>query len=426
VKPSSATPNSKLPVLVYIFGGGYTIGSSSTFLYDGGNVVPRSIDLNQPVVYVSMNYRLSTFGFLGGKEMKDAKAGNLGIQDQRLALKWVQTYVKEFGGDPTKVTIWGESAGAVSVALHMVLNNGNNEGLFRAAVMESGSPAPFGDITKGQVYYDMMVEKTGCKGARDTLDCLRKVPYDTYKRATDETTGMVTYRGIALPWWPRVDGDFLTENPMHSVLRGHVANVPFITGNCDDEATLFTVTMLNISTTDQLKDWLRTYLVPGATDSQINGLLKHYPDDLRAGSPFDTGIKNALSPQYKRIAALQGDWVFQAPRRFFLKNRADKQNAWGFVSKRFKELPFLGSAHGTDLLNSFGDGELRDYIIRFANTLDPNGKEGLGIPWPQWNPKNPKAVIFQEDILFPVIVEDDTARAMPKDYISNMSLIYPF
>jgi len=427
VKPSSATSGSNLPVLVYIFGGGFVIGSSSTFLYDGGNVVPRSIDLDQPVVFVSMNYRLSAFGFLPGKEIKDAKVGNLGIQDQRLALKWVQTYIKEFGGDPTKVTIWGESAGAISVSLHMVLNNGNNEGLFRAAVMQSGSPGPFGDIEHGQVFYDFMVKETGCQGASDTLACLRKVPYDTYKRATDAAPGIVGYRGIALPWWPRVDGDFVTENPQYSVLRGHVANVPMITGDCDDEATLFTITLLNITTTEELRGWLKTYLVPNAKESQVTGLLEQYPDDQRAGSPFDTGLRNALTPQFKRIAALQGDWIFQAPRRFFLKNRAHKQNSWGFVSKRFKELPFLGSAHGTDLLNSFGNGgELKDYIIRFANKLDPNGKKGLGVPWPQWNRDKPKAVIFQDDILFPVIVEDDNARSMPKDYISNMSLLYPF
>jgi len=97
----------------------------------------------------------------------------------------------------------------------MVLNNGNQEGLFRAAVMQSGSPAPFGDISKGQVYYDMMVEKTGCKGARDTLECLRKVPYETYKRATDETTGMVTYRVSA----------YLTLSP-HELVHDRLA------GNC--------------------------------------------------------------------------------------------------------------------------------------------------------------------------------------------------
>jgi carboxylesterase type B len=89
---------------------------------------------------------------------------------------------------------WGESAGAISVALHMVLNNGNNEGLFRAAVMQSGSPGPFGDIEHGQVFYDIVVENAGCKGARDTLECLRQVPYETYKKATDDAPGIIAIR----------------------------------------------------------------------------------------------------------------------------------------------------------------------------------------------------------------------------------------
>ena len=73
----------------------------------------------------------------------------------------------------------------------MVLNNGNNEGLFRAAVMQSGSPGPFSDIEHGQVFYDTVVEKAGCKGARDTLECLRQVPYETYKKASDEAPGII-------------------------------------------------------------------------------------------------------------------------------------------------------------------------------------------------------------------------------------------
>jgi len=132
---------------------------------------------------------------------------------ERLALKWVQTYIKEFGGDPKKVTMygtmsfdsfpvlstylwrsWGESAGAISVSLHMLTNNGNQEGLFRGAVMQSGGPIPVGDIEHGQQYYDFMIKETGCKAQTDTLDCLRKVPYDTFKRAMDKTPNFFAYQ----------------------------------------------------------------------------------------------------------------------------------------------------------------------------------------------------------------------------------------
>ncbi|KAH9066827.1 carotenoid ester lipase precursor [Lactarius vividus] len=427
VKPSSATPNSKLPVIFWIFGGGFEIGGPST--YDGGSFVARSIDLGQPVIYVSVNYRLSAFGFLPGKEVKAEKVGNLGLQDQRLGLKWVQTYISEFGGDPSKVTIWGESAGAISVAHHMLTNNGNNEGLFRGAIMQSGGPIPVGDIENGQQYYDFMVEKTGCSEAWDTLDCLRKVPYATYKRAMDDSPNFFAYQGLVLAWLPRVDGVFLTRPTQHSVLRGEVANVPMIAGNCDDEGSLFSISTTNITTTAELKDYMKLYMMPKAEDSLVDLLLKYYPNDQRAGSPFDTGIKNALSPQFKRTAALQGDFVFHGPRRYLFQHRADKQKSWGFIHKRGKNLPFLGAAHGTDILNSFGVGpalsELRDYFIRFTNNLDPNGKRGLGVPWPQWDPKKPKAIIFQDSTIFPIVIGDDNYRTDALNYVANMSLLYP-
>ena len=89
---------------------------------------------------------------------------------------------------------WGESAGAVSVSLHLVANGGNPEGLFRAAVMHSGSPIPFGDISEGQSTYDFLVSDTGCSGAVDTLQCLREVPYATFKAAVDKTPGLFSYR----------------------------------------------------------------------------------------------------------------------------------------------------------------------------------------------------------------------------------------
>jgi len=421
ITPEDATEASNLPVVVWIFGGGFEIGG--TAIYDGWSIVSRSIEIGEPIIFVSMNYRVSAFGFLAGKEVKDAKIGNLGLQDQRLALKWVQQYISAFGGDPSKVTIWGESAGAISVALHMLVNKGDQEGLFRGAIMQSGGPIPVGDIEHGQEHYDQLVKNAGCDTSVDTLECLRTAPYARFKYAIDLSPDFFAYRGLALAWLPRVDGVFLTEPPQYSVLRGHVANVPMITGNCDDEGSLFSLSSLNITTTIGVGQYLRSFMMPTASQSEVDGLMQYYPEDPAAGCPFDTESRNMLSQSYKRIAAIQGDIVFHGPRRLLLKYRANKQDSWAFIHKRFKYLPFVGAAHGTDLANSFGRGDLVDYIIYFTQNLDPNGNQP--IRWPKYDLQNPKALIFQDDALFPVIIGNDDYRIDPLNFAVNLSLLHP-
>lgn len=157
--PATIPAGSGLPVVVWIYGGGFEFGTTSG--YDGAPIVGRSITTGSPVIYVSMNYRLNGFGFMASQEIKDAGVGNIGLDDresrsfvaggegevakagevatapsffffdalcscsmlstylipsftERAALRWVQRYISKFGGDPTKVTIWGESAGAIS------------------------------------------------------------------------------------------------------------------------------------------------------------------------------------------------------------------------------------------------------------------------------------------------------------------------
>jgi len=424
VAPKGVTSASKLPVVAWIFGGGFELGSTS--MYDGGVIVDRSILLGEPVVYVSMNYRVSAFGFLAGKEVKDAGVGNLGLQDQREALRWIQKYIGAFGGDPTKVTIWGESAGAISVSLQMLTNGGNTEGLFRAGFMQSGSPIPVGDITHGQKYYDFLVDQTGCASSSDTLQCLRNVPYATLKAAMDDTPSIFSYESLALAWLPRADGVFLKDTPQRLVLQGSVANIPIVNGDCDDEGSLFILSTLNITTDAQFKRYMQTNFLPAAPSSVIDKLATLWPSTLSAGSPFDTGSANALTPQSKRLAAIQGDLVFQAPRRFFIQQLANKQKVWSYANKRLKFIPVLGAAHGTDILNVYGGGDMTNYLINFAVNLDPNNKTTLltGQKWPQYSNSTPTLLTFQ-DGLIPLKLSQDTYRKEAFDYGIQALLDYP-
>ncbi|KAF7335491.1 Carboxylic ester hydrolase [Mycena venus] len=184
--PSSASPHSKLPVLVWIYGGGFEIGNSPDT--EVRPVVERSIAIGEPVIIVTPNYRVSAWGFLGGKEVGDAGISNLGLRDQIFALEWVQENIATFGGDPARVVIGGPSAGAISVGA-LLLSNKRFEptSLFRGAFMLSGSPPSTGSVADGQPYYDGLVAANNCTGSKDTLECLRRVPLDAFKATVDET-----------------------------------------------------------------------------------------------------------------------------------------------------------------------------------------------------------------------------------------------
>ncbi|KAI9454449.1 carotenoid ester lipase precursor [Lactarius psammicola] len=421
IAPSNAGPDSKLPVVVWIHGGGFVVGSS--IFNDGSVIVKRSVALQQPVVYVSMNYRLSAFGFLASQEVEDDRVGNLGLWDQRLALRWIQKYIHTFGGDPSKVTIWGESAGAVSVSLQMLAKGGNTEGLFRAAFMQSGSPRAIGDITNGQKYYDAFVESTGCSGTPDTLACLRAQPFQKLKAAMDSTPSIFAYQSVAVPWQPRVDGIFLADDPQKLVQQGKVANIPFITGDCDDEGTMFSLSQTNVTTEPELRNYLSTFILPNATDAELAELLTVYPQDVTRGSPYDTGTQNAFTPQFKRIASILGDLVFQGPRRFLLNNVSGRQNTWSFLSKHMKSLPVLGSAHGSDIPSIYSGGQLTDYLIHFATNLDPNGASGP--QWPRYTTSSPQMMTFVDGQGTNTTITLDTYRVDAMEHLTTLSLARP-
>lgn len=116
---------------------------------------------------------------------------------------------------------WGESAGAISVALQMLTNGGDPEGLFRGAFMQSGSPIPVGDITHGQQYYDALVDSTGCARAADTLQCLREVPFETLMNTINQTPNVFTLSRVSSQSTPEdLNALSLMLGPSHSTWSG--------------------------------------------------------------------------------------------------------------------------------------------------------------------------------------------------------------
>ncbi|KAJ8495240.1 hypothetical protein ONZ51_g1826 [Trametes cubensis] len=420
--PDGTSSGDKLPVLVQFFGGGFTFGS--TALTPGDAIVRRSVEMGQPIVYANMNYRNGALGFLGGKEVKEAGVGNLGLQDQRTALRWVQKYISIFGGDPDKVTLWGESAGAISIGLQMVTNGGDNEGLFRGAIMNSGSPLPTGDIELQQPAYDTVVEHAGCTNAEDTLECLRGVSADTLMAAAAAVPNLFDYPGLAEAWAPRADGVFLEAPPQHLVLAGKVAQVPFISGDCLDEGTIFATGSFNITTDEEFEDFIHEHFFSTTPKALLTPIFELYPNDPKAGSPFGTGDANELSPQFKRMAAIQGDLVFQAPRRFFLDQRSLKQPTWAFMSER-GEVAGLGYPHGSDFGSILMGDDFTDYVIQFTAALNPNGASNRTINWPQYDTVN-RSMLKLVDGDKPLEVGHDTDRLEAMAGLTAYSIARPF
>lgn len=222
-----------------------------------------------------------------GKELAAEGGTNLGLCDQHLGLEWVADRIANFGGDPSKVTIWGESAGAISVADQTFINGGDNtykgQPLFRAAIMNSGSifPATDSSSTKAQAVFDGMVQAAGCTSASDKLACLRALSHPDFQRAVTSVPGIFDYGSLDLQYLPRPDASnsFLPESPDAAVLGGRFAKVPIIIGDQEDEGTLFALLQSNITTNQELINYFASYFPSNQNAlAEVTTLAAQYPD----------------------------------------------------------------------------------------------------------------------------------------------------
>ncbi|GAA5869147.1 hypothetical protein JCM1840_004306 [Sporobolomyces johnsonii] len=426
-RPAGTTSSSKLPVMAWIYGGGFLAGNATQ--YDPTPILLRSIALETPVIYVSMNYRLNAFGFLPGTEVAadPSTSVNAGLMDQRLALEWIQQNIAAFGGDPKKVTLFGESAGAISVSLQMLAYGGDitsrysGNKLFRAAICESGAPIPTGPASYGQYAFDELTQATNCSGAADKISCLRKVPYKQLLDATNTLPGDLSYASVHLPFLPRTDGHFIPDLPPKLVAQHRYAKIPMISGNQYDEGTIFTISLGNITTNSQVQEYFSGWF-PGVPLSDVSELLSYYPEDPAQGSPFDTGDLWATTPQIKRLNAFIGDFAFQSPRRTFVGTTNATQPTWSYASRVLRGESALGSYHSSDIPAVYGtdpappSAELQSRWIAFATTLDPNVP---GYPfWPKYG-NNATLLEFKSNATSSIV--PDTYRAAALAYISSKS-----
>lgn len=236
----TVTPPESLPVMVWIHGGGFEMGSGSSPLYEGGSFARNG------VVFVSLNYRLGSLGFLelGHLDPTFAGSGSVGLLDQVEALRWVAENIAAFGGDPANVTIFGESAGAMSVAALLTMPSAR--GLFHKAITQSGALQAFADPAHAAMVADEFMGFAGAGSVEElqglpVTDLLAAHAKMSAARLGDPESFIKRFGTPLsfLPFRPVADGDTVPADPLAEVVTGRAADVPMIVGTNLEEWKLF-------------------------------------------------------------------------------------------------------------------------------------------------------------------------------------------
>jgi acetylcholinesterase len=376
----------------------FKVGGGFDPRYNLSFIVEQSTKLGTPMIAVSLQYRLSNWGWMFSEELAAAGAGNLGLRDQRLALQWVQENIGAFGGDREKVTVWGESAGAFSIGYHLMAYGGRNDHLFRQAILESGSSAAVSltNASQWQPYFNALVEAVQCNGTAAALDCLRGLPWETLNNVFNSTTFPVSIPGIGA----HIDGDMISDQGYTPLREGNFVKVPVLMGINTDEGASFATQGIN--TTDQFINFV---LSTGVDSVIANTTAELYPDIPDLGLPATLKGRPEAYPwglQWKRMVAFYGDVLFHSGRRLMAEayarvglpvysyrfNVLVNGNLAQQGANHFKEVGFVfhnthGNGYGFPggLANPFGGKgpeffELADIMsgmwVAFITSGDPN------------------------------------------------------
>lgn len=365
-KPAGAKAGDKLPVMFWIHGGGFTGGSGSQ--YDGTPFV------KQGVVYVSINYRMGRAGFFAHPAIrKNAPKGeavdNFGLMDQVQALKWVRDNIGAFGGDAKNVTVFGESAGAVSDNFLITLDAA--QGLFQKMIAESGFglSSAFDEKQSEKVGADYFATKGVTGDSADALAAMRKIPWEQLQ---DRTKVGETQ--------PILDGKFIKRDTGTAFSEGREMKIPYLLGGNSNEASLW-------PTADAAARKAKLDPMPAGYDSDGKGDAKRMINDM---------VTDLFISEPDREMA-----------RWHTKNGAPTfRYYFSYLSPARRTPESLGVAHGGEIGYVFGRGmtdpqdaamskAVQAYWVAFAKTGDP-GAAG-GVAWPKYDMKSESVMDFSSD-----------------------------
>jgi para-nitrobenzyl esterase len=373
-----ADPSAKLPVVVYIHGGSFREGSGAVDVYRGANLAPKGI------VVVTINYRLGAFGFLAHPDLtagsEHRSSGNYGLLDQIAALRWVKENIAQFGGDPHNVAIWGQSAGALSVAA--LVASPLAEGLFQRAQTDSGlgvAGHPMSPLSAA--------EQSGIKFAAEhnaaSIKDLRALPADALVSVPDPKAGIAgLFRFV-----PIVDGWVLPDTPTAMNAAGTDKDVPMIAGYQADEPALYfrpirTLDEYNQYIQKQYGDMAAEYakLYPVAKEEDIKPVIMTANRDRNRVSIF-------------LWASMRGKHHRQPIFIYYFNRAIPWPRHPEFGAFHTGEIPyFFANLDALDRPWETEDAALAgvasSYLVNFAAKGDPNGADLA--PWPKAGPDQPQ------------------------------------
>jgi para-nitrobenzyl esterase len=389
-----AAPSKPAPVMVFIHGGGFVLGSGSGTTYDGAKLAEAG------AIVVNFNYRLGPFGFLEhsllAAEVGKPASPAWGLLDQRAALQWVQRNIAAFGGDPKNVTVFGESAGAISVCMQLAM--AGSKGLFQRALIESSSCGKLTTATPAAALKqgDDFATALGCAD----LACMRSKSTDEVGNALMNRPALFGKMGVT--WSPVIDGTELAKVPNDAFASGDAPQMPVLIGTNKDEGNLFTYAWLlafghEITQQDVLDLLPILFTAPQIQAIQGQYAFSSYPSAKEwANAMLTDGFFVCPTRQTARALAAHGNptWLYQFSYPFNPPLYANIGVAHSF------ELPFV---FGTGLGGrNIGDDErptsdaMIGYWTRFAATGDPNG--GGAPAWPKYDMAGDQNIVLDAKI----------------------------
>ncbi|XP_069370251.1 bile salt-activated lipase-like [Paralichthys olivaceus] len=406
--PHGSTVSTDLPVMVWIYGGGFLTGSSmgskivTTYLYSGQEIADRG-----NVIVVTLGYRVGTLGFLSTGD--SSLPGNYGLWDQQAAIAWVHRNIRSFGGDPDNVTIFGESAGAASVSFQTLTPH--NKGLFKRAISQSGvALCPWAINKNPRKFAEEVALKVNCPTDENMAACLKIADPVKLTLAGPISLSSSPDSPIVenLLLSPVIDGDFLPDAP-HNLFH-NAADIDYIAGINDMDGHLFTsldVPSINLPLVGTSVDVVKRLLASYTKDKGQAG------SDIAFSTYNSTWGSNPSRETIKRtVVEIGTDYIFLVPTQAALYLHAANATTGRTYSYSFSQPSYLGGIgrpypkwmgadHADDLQYVFGlpfsmhlsylpryrdvSGYLIAYWTNFARTGDPNkGELSVPVTWPEF------------------------------------------